>query len=45
MTACQFLKVYYEYAARFERWRAGKPLSHAERVRLQKERDAHRGGA
>jgi hypothetical protein len=39
------LKVYYEYASRFERWRRGTPLTHAEVIEEQKRQAAEDAGA
>lgn len=39
MTVARFLSVYYRHAARFERWRSGKPLTHAEQIEMQKQEE------
>jgi hypothetical protein len=40
LTVARFLSIFYHYAARFERWRSGKPLSAAEHLAMQAEESA-----
>jgi hypothetical protein len=40
MTVARFLSIFYRHAAKFERWRSGKPQGHAEAVAEQKAQDA-----